>query len=107
MKMTTITAENILPHMKIVMDGLEKINYNLSHHEQNSISLFKNSYNGMKLIQDDNPRLKIALGMWLGIIENKLLNINNDSYQLFESLPTDDETEWLKSLVTLKNLSQT
>ena len=101
-----INAKNILPHMKIVMDGLDHINYNLDHHEQNSISQFKKSYVGISLIQDDLPRLKLALGMWLGIIEHRLLHINDDSYKLFESLPHDDTTEWLKSLVVLKQISQ-
>lgn len=92
-----------MDNIKIVMDGLESIKYNKESLEQSTISLFKTSYNGMKFIKDDPMLFHQAIGMWLNIIENQLLNISKDDYVLLETKSAPIKgMEWLGTLCAIK-----
>ena len=92
----------IIEHVQTTMNGLESTQYNRSSIAQSSISLFKTSYNGIAFLKDDTPKLKQAVRMWLQIIESQILNLDNDSYTLIESLPNNEDTLWMKCILLLK-----
>jgi hypothetical protein len=97
---TPLCIENV----KIVMDGLASINYNKQSYEQNTLSLFKTSYNGMNFIKNDYKLFRQAIGMWLNIIEEQILNItNDDDYKILESQSVCGKgMEWVHVLCMIK-----
>ena len=89
--------------VQIVMEGLKSINYNKQSYEQNSLSMFKTSYNGLEYLSKHNPKdFSKALELWLQIVETQILNISGNDYTQIENLSQNPNFSWLKSLSKLK-----
>lgn len=102
--MATTEKSLSIENVKIVMDGLASIGYNTQSWQQNTISLFKTSYNGMFFIKDDPKLFRQAIGMWLEIIETQLLGIIDNDYSSLENKTGD--IKWLNTLFLIKKAYQ-
>ena len=89
--------------VKTVMEGLQSINYNKQPYEQNSISMFKTSYQGMEYLVKHNPEdFPKALELWLQIVETQILHISENDYTKILLLAQNPDFSWLHSLHRLK-----
>jgi hypothetical protein len=88
-----------LKHIKVVMDGLEKINYN--NRDKNTLSKFKISYKGLNILSNDLIKFNMALYIWLEIVNNQILGIDLDDYLLCEINGYPNDYEWINNLIIL------
>lgn len=102
--MTQISSiEKNYEDVKTVMDGLQSINYNKQSYEQNSISMFKTSYQGMEYLVKHNPEdFPKALELWLQIVETQILFISENDYENILRLSRNPDFSWLQALNRIK-----